>query len=199
MAVWTTSRSITARCRRMKSPGYTPQTARSPLRLRLPSASAASSASTTSASSDGSVANGINRPLDLRRCRYHQHASVGYIREQLYGKNFGFRNADPGHLGDAYTFATNGSINMAYALQTELNKSLTLAAWIKTTNSTRSEAFIGKYETAIGYGYVLRTTAAGNLALELAPTTPPCMEAKSRPIRPGSTTANGTTSRSPSA
>ena len=44
---------------------------------------------------------------------------------------------------------------MAYALQAELNKNLTLAAWIKTTNSTRSEAFISKYETAIGYGYVL--------------------------------------------
>jgi hypothetical protein len=73
----------------------------------------------------------------------------------------------PGHLGDAFTFANNGSINMAYAIQAELNKNLTLAAWIKTTNSVRTEAFISKYETAVGYGYVFRDTAAGTLALEV--------------------------------
>ena len=52
-----------------------------------------------------------------------------------------------GPVGDAYTFANNGAMNMAYALQTELNKNLTLATWIKTTNSSRSEGIISKYET----------------------------------------------------
>ena len=52
---------------------------------------------------------------------------------------------------------------MSYALQTELNKDLTLAACIKTTNSTRSEALIAKYYTAICYSYVLSTTAACKL------------------------------------
>ena len=56
---------------------------------------------------------------------------------------------------------------MYYALQAELNKNLTLAAWIKTTNSSRNEAIISKYDTALGYGYVLRTTAAGKLELEV--------------------------------
>ena len=56
---------------------------------------------------------------------------------------------------------------MGYALQAELNKNLTLAAWIRTTNSSRREAIIAKYDTAIGYGYVLRTTAAGRLELEV--------------------------------
>ncbi len=56
---------------------------------------------------------------------------------------------------------------MGYAGQTELNKDLTLAAWIKTTNSSRTEAIIAKYDTAIGYGYVFRTTAAGRLELEI--------------------------------
>ncbi len=54
---------------------------------------------------------------------------------------------------------------MAYALQAELNKNLTLAAWIRTTNSSRREAIIAKYDTAIGYGYVLRTTAAGEAGI----------------------------------
>ena len=57
-------------------------------------------------------------------------------------------------------------MNMAYASQAELNKNLTLAAWIKTTNSSRMEAFLSKYDTQ-GYGYVLRTTAGGTLALEI--------------------------------
>src|SRR6185369_7886996 len=46
-------------------------------------------------------------------------------------------------------------------------KNLTLAAWIKTANSSRREAFLAKYDAALGYGYVLRTTAAGNLELEV--------------------------------
>ena len=71
-----------------------------------------------------------------------------------------------GVFGEAYTFSTNGSMNMAYASQAELNKNLTLAAWIKTTNSSRNEAILAKYDTH-GYGYVLRTTAAGKLELEI--------------------------------
>ena len=73
----------------------------------------------------------------------------------------------PGRAGEAYTFSSNGSINMAYAVQAELNKNLTLATWIKTTNSSRSEGIISKYDTALGYGYVLRTTAAGKMELEI--------------------------------
>ena len=37
----------------------------------------------------------------------------------------------PGQVGDAYLFSTNGSFNMGYATQTELNKNLTLATWIR--------------------------------------------------------------------
>ena len=72
-----------------------------------------------------------------------------------------------GVFSEAYTFSNNGSINMDYAAQAELNKNLTLAAWIKTTNSTRKEAILAKYDTAIGYGYVFRTTAAGKVELEV--------------------------------
>ncbi len=100
-----------------------------------------------------------------------------------------------GQVGDAYAFSTNGLLNMGYAAQTELNKDLTLAAWIKTTNSSRKEAIIAKYDTAIGYGYVLRTTADGKMELEVGSTTPRCTAKRSRPTWPRSMTANGTTSR----
>src|SRR6185295_17611712 len=83
------------------------------------------------------------------------------------GKRSGSVTQTPGQVGQAFTFATNGAINMSYASQTELNKSLTLAAWIKTTNSIRSEALISKYDAALGYGYILRTTAAGKVELEV--------------------------------
>ena len=95
----------------------------------------------------GDAANRLDRALDVRRCRYQRHADVRHIRQWLHGKISGSVTQVPGISGDAYAFSTNGSINMGYASQTELNKNLTLAAWIKTTNSSRKEAFLAKYDT----------------------------------------------------
>ena len=80
-------------------------------------------------------------------------------------------------------------------LQTELNKNLTLATWIKTTNSSRSEGIIAKYDTALGYGYVLRTTAAGKMELEIGTYNAAVYGNKIATDATKSMTANGTTSR----
>jgi Concanavalin A-like lectin/glucanases superfamily/Protein of unknown function (DUF1573) len=51
---------------------------------------------------------------------------------------------------------------------TAFNNSVTLAAWIKTTNSTRTEGIISKF-TAAGSaaGYIFQTDAAGNVGLRI--------------------------------
>ena len=68
-----------------------------------------------------------------------------------------------GKLGQAFQFnGANSSINTAGGAP--FTGDLTLAAWIKTTNSSRIEGLISKYDAAgSGTGYILRTDSAGHL------------------------------------
>jgi hypothetical protein len=74
-----------------------------------------------------------------------------------------------GKLGQALSFnGVNSLVSMnAYGDPlTEFNNSITLSAWIDTTNSSRVEAIISKYSAAgSGSGYVFRTDAAGHVEL----------------------------------
>src|ERR1035438_9115114 len=67
--------------------------------------------------------------------------------------------------------AFNGSSSALIAPGTsklDLSSSMTLAAWIKTTNSTRAESILSKYDSS-GFeaGYLFMTTAGGTLGLRL--------------------------------
>ncbi len=74
-----------------------------------------------------------------------------------------------GKLGQALSFNGVNSLVSMYAYGdplTEFNNSITLSAWINTTNSSRTEAIISKYSAAgSGDGYVFRTDAAGHVEL----------------------------------
>jgi hypothetical protein len=68
-----------------------------------------------------------------------------------------------GVLGQALQF--DGSSNYVTTLTgAPFTGSITLAAWIKTTNQSRPEAIISRYDAAgSGTGYIFRTDAAGHL------------------------------------
>ena len=73
-----------------------------------------------------------------------------------------------GEINQALQF--NGTSSWAQVLggysAYDLNGSMSFALWVKTSNTSRVEALISKYAAAdSGYGYLLRTTAAGTLQL----------------------------------
>jgi hypothetical protein len=74
-----------------------------------------------------------------------------------------------GRINQAFTFNGVNSYVSMYAYgdkATEFNNSVTLSAWIATTNTSRTEAIISKFSAAgSGYGYIFRTDAAGHLEL----------------------------------
>jgi hypothetical protein len=75
-----------------------------------------------------------------------------------------------GAIGQALNFnGSNASITIPNdGSLAQLTGSLTLAVWIKTTNATRQEAVISKYDvTSPEIGYLLHTTPGGTVALRL--------------------------------
>jgi len=74
-----------------------------------------------------------------------------------------------GRINQAFSFNGVNSYVSMYAYgdkATEFNNSVTLSAWIATTNTSRSEAIISKFSAAgSGSGYIFRTDAAGHLEL----------------------------------
>ena len=93
----------------------------------------------------------------------------GVAVDQSNNNGNGTINGNPGQvagkLNQALSFnGTNTSVSMnAYTDEaTEFNNSVTLAAWVQTTNTTRTEGIISKYSAAgYGWGYLLRTNASG--------------------------------------
>jgi hypothetical protein len=80
-------------------------------------------------------------------------------------------NATPvaGKVNEALSF--NGS-NSAVAINSnsklDLINSMTISAWIKTTNTSRTEDFLGKYDaSAMEWGYILKTLPSGVIALRV--------------------------------
>jgi hypothetical protein len=74
----------------------------------------------------------------------------------------------PGKVNQALVFNGATSVLSTYASKLELNTSMTLAAWIKTTNSTRAEAILSKYDAGgTEKGYLLRTGPTGKLTLQI--------------------------------
>lgn len=74
-----------------------------------------------------------------------------------------------GRIGEALTFnGRNGALVASSAPAMDLTSSLTISAWIRTTNSTRQEAIVSKYDTSgTESGYLLKTTASGVLAFRV--------------------------------
>ena len=80
-------------------------------------------------------------------------------------------NATPvaGKVNEALSF--NGS-NSAVAINSnsklDLINSMTISAWIKTTNTSRTEDFLGKYDASgTEWGYILKTLPSGVIALRV--------------------------------
>jgi hypothetical protein len=78
----------------------------------------------------------------------------------------------PGEIGQALYFnGSSSSIQVPSSLSTQafdLVGDLSFSLWVQTANSTRDEALISKYTAAgSGFGYVLRTTPAGTVELQL--------------------------------
>lgn len=74
-----------------------------------------------------------------------------------------------GRLGQALAFNGRNSLLAANtAAMMDLTSSMTVSAWIKTTNGTRQEAIVSKYDTSgTESGWLFKTTAAGVLAFRI--------------------------------
>jgi Concanavalin A-like lectin/glucanases superfamily/Protein of unknown function (DUF1573) len=86
------------------------------------------------------------------------------------GTMYGNPTSVTGELNQALAFnGVNSYVSMSGSdPATAFNNSVTLAAWIKTTNSTRTEGIISKF-TAAGSaaGYIFQTDAKGNVGLRI--------------------------------
>lgn len=87
----------------------------------------------------------------------------------LYGVLNGNSTLTAGKLGQALVFdGTTTSVFVAPDSRLALAQDLTLAAWIKTQNSTRTETVISKYNASGSEdGYIVETTPDGYLQLRL--------------------------------
>jgi hypothetical protein len=73
-----------------------------------------------------------------------------------------------GRIHEAMAFNGNNSSLGAYLPALDLRSSMTFAAFVKTTNSSRAESVISKYDTAGSeFGYLLKTTPAGTLSFRI--------------------------------
>ncbi len=62
----------------------------------------------------------------------------------------------------------NGSVSFASDTLTDLTGDLTLAAWVKTSNNSRTEALVSRYSASGSEtGYLLRTNPAGHVELRI--------------------------------
>ena len=73
-----------------------------------------------------------------------------------------------GRVQEAMSFNGSSSALNVYAPKLDLTASLTLSVWIKTSNSSRAESIISKYDTAgTEAGYLLKTNANGTMSLRV--------------------------------
>lgn len=74
-----------------------------------------------------------------------------------------------GHSGQAFAF--NGSSSLVTApdnSQLQLTNSMTIAAWVRTTNGSRTETLIGKYDaTGMEWGWLVKTLPSGVVGLRV--------------------------------
>jgi len=74
-----------------------------------------------------------------------------------------------GHTNQAFSFnGSNSTVTVADNSRLQLTNSMTIAAWVKTTNSSRTEDFIGKYDaTGTEWGWILKTLPSGVVGLRV--------------------------------
>ncbi len=74
-----------------------------------------------------------------------------------------------GQMAQALSFnGAGGSVQFGPDALTDLTGDVTLAAWVKTTNSSRTEALISRYDaSSIETGYLLRTAPSGHPELRI--------------------------------
>jgi hypothetical protein len=74
-----------------------------------------------------------------------------------------------GAVNQALSF--NGStslVSVPYSTKYQLRNSMTVSAWIKTTNSSRTENFLGNYDAGgMEWGYLLKTLPSGVVGLRV--------------------------------
>jgi hypothetical protein len=74
-----------------------------------------------------------------------------------------------GRTNQAFSFnGSNSAVTVADNSKLQLTNSMTIAAWVKTTNSSRTEDFIGKYDaTGTEWGWILKTLPSGVVGLRV--------------------------------
>jgi hypothetical protein len=92
-------------------------------------------------------------------------ASVNHINASLFGVS-----RVPGAIGQGLGFSGQASYaNAGYSpTVAQSNSNLSISAWIKTTNNSRSESIVSRYDSAgREAGYLLKTTPQGVLDMRL--------------------------------
>ncbi len=74
-----------------------------------------------------------------------------------------------GEVNQALSFnGSNSVVTAAYSNKYQLLNSMTLSAWIRTTNNSRTENFLGNYDaTASEWGYIVKTLPSGAVGLRV--------------------------------
>jgi hypothetical protein len=77
--------------------------------------------------------------------------------------------ATAGKVNQALSFnGLNSVVVVPSSAGLQLTNSMTISTWLKTTNSTRVENVLGKYDaTATEWGYILKTLPAGTVGLRV--------------------------------
>ncbi len=78
-------------------------------------------------------------------------------------------NAVAGKVNQALAFnGVNSVVTVNDNAKLELMNSMTISAWVKTTNNSRTEDFLGKYDASgTEWGYILKTLPSGVVGLRL--------------------------------
>lgn len=74
-----------------------------------------------------------------------------------------------GHSNQAFAFnGSSSAVTVAANSKLDLVSSMTIAAWVRTTNSSRNETVIGKYDaTGTEWGWIVKTLSTGVVGLRL--------------------------------
>jgi hypothetical protein len=74
-----------------------------------------------------------------------------------------------GRVNEALSFnGINSVVTINSSSKLDLVNNMTISAWIKTTNNSRTEDFLGKYDaSASEWGYILKTLPSGVIALRV--------------------------------
>ena len=72
-------------------------------------------------------------------------------------------------MNEALSFnGSNSAVAVSPNSKLDLVNSMTISAWIKTTNTSRTEDFLGKYDaSAMEWGYILKTLPSGVIGLRV--------------------------------